>query len=794
MAFPIKFKGRDKETDVQVNKLVLFHPSPMRIDNVQHDAVLMLNDPFDQGTNVVILIPLRGSISAGQSGAFIGKVAPFISGILQPDATTKAYPSIGIPTGNDWDLTKVLPVTPNPSTNTVEVNSGYFVWGGIPAMEEYVVPGSNPWFTRYDWRTVGVAPTYIMLKNPIEINSFDLQTIRMLPVTPSAEAIHSPAMTTLTYKPGPAGSDVVGCAASSGTTRETFANGCDPLENIGQPSGTFRLDSGQVITTLSTLVGIIAGVIAVYFAMKMSVHPKYGLIFGALASKLGRAMSGATASAPPLSNARPPRPDARAPRSTSATPRPGSVLAGNPSGSTVGPSLSPEQVEIAVASEPDESKFDIPNPMFSATKRRAARDGVRATPLDVTRRKSLDAYRAPRTRASSVASELTPDQQQQALAAAPGPAGPSTQPTPAQIKSLQEVKPTISPNQVRLAIKQDPSAAGTGILPGSVVAPPIGQASTREETDQEKAAREREEVKNAERSEAKAKREAEAEAEAEAKGLEAAAKRKAAVQARKAEEAKAEEKKKEGDNKKAEAKKKADDKKAAEEAKKAEAKKNADDKKAAEEAKKAAEKKKEEDKKEEERLAARDAETRQRAEAYAALSSENKKKADAQQAKFEEQKQALDKVFAKLVRQKKAAEAKAEDSPTPANQQAVKEAKAEVKQNEQEQKSLSSKVRALFSRSSRPPAPPKVPSASSSGKTHLSARATAPERGTRTSWAQPTTAKVTKPQAALPPLPPRVNTAADELREARRKGQLLRMGSPRGYGRSKNTRKNNSRK
>jgi flagellar biosynthesis/type III secretory pathway protein FliH len=437
MAFPVKFKGRNREIDVQVNKLVLFHPSPIRVDNIQHDAVLMLNDPLDQGTNVVIMIPLRGSISAGQSGAFVGKVAPFISGILEADATTKAYPSIDIPTGNDWDLTKVLPVTPNPSTSTVDVSSGYFVWGGIPAMEEYLVPGSNPWTTmRYDWRPVGVAPTYIMLKNPVEINSFDLQTIRMLPVTPSAGAIHAPAMTTLTYKPGPAGSDVVGCATSSGTTRETFANGCDPLESIGQPSGTFRLDSGQVITMLSTLVGIIAGVIAVYFAMKLSVDPKYGKVIGVLSAKLGRAMSGAVPALPAL------------------------------------PALSALPA-LPVAPPPpppvDETAFEGVNPMRSSRRTTPSR-----APVDTRVRNSLQGFRAPRSRAPS----LTRDQTVAAAIEEPVSA------------------PVLSPEQIDVALDEEPNpAAGTGILPGSilpdgvVVGPRRRRVQTKEEEDAEYAAR-----------------------------------------------------------------------------------------------------------------------------------------------------------------------------------------------------------------------------------------------------------------------------------------------------------------
>ena len=438
-----------------MSKITLYHPSPLRIDNVQHDAVLTLNDPHDTGTNVVVLIPLVGSISPGPSGAFVGKIAPYIAAMLQPDPNTKAYASVDAATGAGWDLSKVLPVTPNPRTNVVEVSSGYFVWAGMPRMEEYQVPSRNPYQVRYDWRPAGTAPTYIMMKNPIEISSFDLQSIRMLPMTPAGTAIHTPVMSTLTYKPGPAGSDVVGCRTSTTGTVERFDNQCDPLQQVGQPSGTFRLDSGQVITMLSSLIGIIATVIAVYFALKVSVDPKYGKIVGTLGAKLGRAMSGAAA---PIAAA-----------------------------AAALPAVAPPPPPVV-----DETAFDVQNPLRQP--RRPSTPG-RSPSADVARTRGLSQYKAPSapsSRRPSAVAPLTPEQVNIAIAAEPEPppgSGVGFNLTPAQIEQAMRAAPVrrrnlkredsefleleaadaakrneLTPEQIAIARAQEPEpGAGTGL-------------------------------------------------------------------------------------------------------------------------------------------------------------------------------------------------------------------------------------------------------------------------------------------------------------------------------------------
>lgn len=486
--FPMKFVTDAGTVDTPVSMMTLYHPCPLRIENVQYDAVLVLNDPSGLAYDrVVVIIPLQGSIRSGRPAAFVGKIAPFLPGAVVPEKGKGSEP-LPVATGNDWVLTDVLPVVPSRRAgNMPEVAGDFFTWMGGGGLRRYV-----------------------MMKQPLEINTRDLQTIRTLPITPPSTAIdqppgYYPTRRLVFYKPVPpaalqAGTSAavnnvaraagVGCA-SVPPRRENFANGCNPLEHIAQPSGTFRLDSGQVITMLSTLVGIIAGVIAVYFALKMSVDPKYGKIVGALGAKIGKLLSGVTPRPPPAA----PAPAAPAP----AAPAPAPAA-----------TLSPTQLQQARAAEPDESNFEGVNPM------RFSRGSTPRASINDRARNSLEGYRGqslPPRRRTAVPPHLR----------ARSTSAPRPPPTNEEIERLRAVNPTISPNQVQVAINQEPRRR-------------------RVETDVEENAQEAAIEKAAKEAEAKAKADAEAakaKAEAKAKADAEAAKKaaeEAAAEAKKVEE------------------------------------------------------------------------------------------------------------------------------------------------------------------------------------------------------------------------------------------------------------------
>ncbi len=209
--------------EVLVKEMTLYHPSPVRIENVQHDAVLSLNDPSNaKAGDVVVLIPLVGTGAQTPSSQFIGKIAGQMSSLISPDPQTGLYTPINVPTGADWTLNTLLPT----DDETNQVKSGYFVWEGLPEIEQYLAV-DTPSVKRYSWRrSGGSAPVYVMLETPLDISQSDFATLLQFPSTPPERAIHGVVGGTLVYKCGPA---ETGTAVSGTTTKETFKNTCDPF-------------------------------------------------------------------------------------------------------------------------------------------------------------------------------------------------------------------------------------------------------------------------------------------------------------------------------------------------------------------------------------------------------------------------------------------------------------------------------------------------------------------------------------------------------------------------------------
>lgn len=72
-SIPFKIELNGKPHTISV--MTLMHPSPIRMENVQHDAMLTLGDPGEKNNDgLVVLVPLQGSLMAGASGEFMNKV------------------------------------------------------------------------------------------------------------------------------------------------------------------------------------------------------------------------------------------------------------------------------------------------------------------------------------------------------------------------------------------------------------------------------------------------------------------------------------------------------------------------------------------------------------------------------------------------------------------------------------------------------------------------------------------------------------------------------------------------
>ena len=211
---------------ITISTLTMYHPSPLRIENVQHDAVLSLNDPSDPTADVIILIPLKASNSGEESVNFFSKIGYFLSRIQTADSTTGLYPETSIPTGNDWGINKVFWLGKAGSDNIAPVTDAFFTWTGASSFTRTLLY-SNFVESRYGWVPEGKQVRYFMLQTPVSISTTDLSFLtRSLPPTPSEEAIHTipdPATagaSKILYKKATGDAAAAGC----GIARERMSN------------------------------------------------------------------------------------------------------------------------------------------------------------------------------------------------------------------------------------------------------------------------------------------------------------------------------------------------------------------------------------------------------------------------------------------------------------------------------------------------------------------------------------------------------------------------------------------
>ena len=253
----IPFKVSFNEQTFSIDRMSLFHPSPIRVENVQHDAVLAL-ESSGIATNyegIMILIPLAGSGVATEG--FISKFASNIPGLIHVNETTKKYDTVTVPVGNDFRLDQLFGNQPSEI-----VDGKFFAWTPAPPMDKYLkgsFTSSNPVqrTEQYGWKS-GQAPNihFIMMKDPLAINSSDLQSINMLPETPPSDALPPPLVESIVYSPP------THCDASS---RPPYDKQCDPLANI-PVNKPINVDT--LWKALLSMIFVIAIGIGLYVAVK----------------------------------------------------------------------------------------------------------------------------------------------------------------------------------------------------------------------------------------------------------------------------------------------------------------------------------------------------------------------------------------------------------------------------------------------------------------------------------------------------------------------------------------------
>lgn len=230
--FKIRFGAGGSMTDITVKSMTLYHPCPLRLDGIQPDAVLSLNDPSFDNPNYVVLVPLVGRNVPSSSVDFLQKIMSEVVAVSQPDPASGQYIGKDVPTGATWTLSKLFNVQPSGDGN-FDVTDGYYEWKGMPALERKRVDG--PGTITYSWvESTTPSPRYLMLDTPVVCNPADLAILTgRMPVTPSSDAIHAvlyssnPFQRGIVHKQGPPGS---GCP----TTKETFTD----LQGVYSLTGT----------------------------------------------------------------------------------------------------------------------------------------------------------------------------------------------------------------------------------------------------------------------------------------------------------------------------------------------------------------------------------------------------------------------------------------------------------------------------------------------------------------------------------------------------------------------------
>lgn len=208
-----------------VSTMTLYHPSPIRIENIQHDAVLSLNDPSDPTANVIILIPLKSSNTTNESTLFLSKIVRYISSISSPNPNTGLYEELDVPTGNEWNIKNVFWLGATGSDNVSPVTDAFYTWKGASTYVRYK-KSESPTEIRFGWKPDGKQVRYYMLETPVSISASDLSILtRSLPPTPPKDAIHAIPDPTITrqkvlYKSATGAAASAGC----GVVRERMAN------------------------------------------------------------------------------------------------------------------------------------------------------------------------------------------------------------------------------------------------------------------------------------------------------------------------------------------------------------------------------------------------------------------------------------------------------------------------------------------------------------------------------------------------------------------------------------------
>ena len=273
----IPFRIRFNNETYPINGLTIYHPSPFRIENVQHDAILSLNDPSDPSARAIVLIPIVGGVMVKAAGRFVSKIVTYMSGVSEEQKDGKPV-GTSIPTGHDWNLTSLLPL--KIVDDEPRVQAGFFAFDSKPLekKEKSLSASDDPCKKIFEWVPVAGAPDkkYIVVRQPIVVSHSDLFTIRRLPTTDPKDPIDI-IPEKVVYQPGPADN----CPECYGGGPGEVAL---PSFNVVPNNGV--RNKNVVINILLGILSAVAIFIGIYFGVKW-VTSDNGETFKWLGQKVG---------------------------------------------------------------------------------------------------------------------------------------------------------------------------------------------------------------------------------------------------------------------------------------------------------------------------------------------------------------------------------------------------------------------------------------------------------------------------------------------------------------------------
>ena len=282
---------------ITIRSMTLYHPSPIRVENVQHDAVLSLNDPSDEvnGEDTVILIPLKGSNLGSASESFFNRIVTHTIGLAQPNTATGLFDKVDVPTGSDWSLASLFWLGEPDGDGFAKIEDSYYSWDGLPTFDRAktgttyfdenfrrVFKWNAPAAITYGWNKSDSSVRYFMVGSPVNISMTDLSILtRNLPPTVPEEAIHRipdssikppPRGPNQPMPPGWPGTPIVYKAAEGKAIAGSCCGGRERTEPVEEgpkdlPSfGTESFTNAGSITP-NSIVTIVFGFITVIFMM-----------------------------------------------------------------------------------------------------------------------------------------------------------------------------------------------------------------------------------------------------------------------------------------------------------------------------------------------------------------------------------------------------------------------------------------------------------------------------------------------------------------------------------------------